>query len=250
MGKLHELLAVEGDLQGTAKKLAEEAIKTFSKPNHFLSSHQHVAMFEAEKQDKVVADVYQEMDTTVAAKLDYLSEAVAKYFDAVLQKEMTNQKAVADLVIGGATIGNNIPATFLLGMETKLRELRQVYEAIPTLAPGIPWELDETLGKGVYRMKHADEKIKTAKTFQFRVLYEATDKHPAQIEKWEDQVPVGKIITNVTSGMLSPADKSALLGRLDRMIQAVKRARTKANMVDAVEESIGARMFCYINEGT
>jgi hypothetical protein len=249
MGKLHELLAVEGDLAGTAKKLAEEAIKTFSKPNHFLSSHRHVAMFNAEEQSKVIADEHQNMDTTVTEKLDYLAEAVAKYFDAVLQKEMTNQTAVADLKIGSVTIGNKIPATFLLGMENKLKELRQVYESIPTLAPGIPWKLDETLGKGVYRMEHADEKIKTAKTFQFRVLYEATDKHPAQIEKWEDQIPVGKIITNVTSGMLSPADKSALLGRLDRMIQAVKAARCKANMADVVEESIGTRMFQYIHEG-
>jgi hypothetical protein len=49
--------------------------------------------------------------------------------------------------------------------------------------------------------------------------------------------------------MLSPADKSALLGRLDRMIQAVKAARCKANMADVVEESIGTRMFQYIHEG-
>jgi hypothetical protein len=249
MGKLHELLAVEGDLAGTAKKLTEEAIRTFGKPNHFLSSHQHIAMFDAAKQDQVIADIHQKMDTTVTEKLDYLAEAVAKYFDAVLQKEMTNQTAVADLKIGSVTIGNKIPATYLLGMENKLKELRQVYEAIPTLAPGIHWELDETLGKGVYRMKHSDEKLKTAKTFMHKVLYEATKEHKAEIEKWEEQIPVGKIITNVTSGMLSPAEKSAILGRLDQMIQAVKKARCKANMAEVVEESIGARMFQYIHGG-
>lgn len=249
MGKLHELLAVEGDLQGTAKKLMEEATKTFGKPEHFIGQHRKLQMFDASQQSQVVADEYKEMVTTVPAKLAYLSEAVAKYFDAVLQKEMTNQVANADLVVNGVTIATGIPATFLLGMESRLRELRQVIEAAPTLAPGVAWELDTTLGKGVYRQKNAEEKLKTAKTFMHKVLYEATDKHAAQIEKWEEQVPVGKYITNVTSGMFSPADKSAVLGRLDTLIQSVKKARMKANMVDTVDATIGQKLFDFILEG-
>jgi hypothetical protein len=82
-----------------------------------------------------------------------------------------------------------------------------------------------------------------------KVLYEATDKHPAQIEKWEEQVAVGKYVTNVQCGMLSPADKSTLLGRCDRLIQAVKKARMKANMVDVVDQSIGKEIFSFVFDG-
>lgn len=246
MSKLHELLAVEGDLQGIAKKLMAETIKTFGKGEHFLGAHRRLEMFDAGAQDKVVADEYKEMVTTVPDKLDYLSTALVRYFDAVLQKERTNQTAVADLVVDGQTLAASVPATFLLGMESRLRELRQVFEAAPTLAPGIAWEKDETLGKGVYRARNDDEKLKTAKTFQHKVLYEATDKHPAQIEKWEEQLPVGKYITSSTCGMFSPADKSAALGRLDNLIQAVKKARMKANMVDVVTDEIGTKLFGYI----
>jgi hypothetical protein len=249
VGKLHELLAVEGDLQGTAKKLIEESIKTFAKPEHFKGTHRHLEMFDASQQASVVADEQIEMVTTVYAKLDYLSNAVASFYDAVLQKELTNQVANSDLVVDGIVIGVAIPATFLLGLESKLKELRQAYESTPTLAPGIAWDKDETLGKGVYRMKNPEEKLKTAKTFMHKVLYDATDKHAAQIEKWEEQVAVGKYITNVTSGMLSPADKSVLLGRVDKLIQAVKKARMKANMVDTKDDVIGTRIFEFINTG-
>jgi hypothetical protein len=240
------LLAVEGDLQGIAKKLTEETIRTFAKPDHFIGQHRHLEMFDASEQAKVVADEYKEIVTTVPDKLGYLNEAVAKFFDAVLQKETTNQSAKADLVVDTIVIAKDVPATFLLGLESKLKELRQAYESAPTLAPGIAWKKDTNLGSGIYVQENPDVKLKSAKTFMHKVLYEATDKHPAQIEKWEEQIPVGKYITNVQSGMLSPADKSKLLGRIDKLIQATKKARMKANMVDVVEVAVGEAIFSYI----
>jgi hypothetical protein len=243
---MHELLAVEGDLQGTVKKLSAETIRTFNKSEGFLGQHRKLQMFDASQQDNVVADEYREMTTTVSAKLDYLSKAIVKYFDAVLQKEATNQVAVADLVVEGTILATAVPATFLLGMESRLKEFRNVLEVIPTLAPGIAWVKDETAGKGVYRIQNADEKLKTAKTFMHKVLYEATDRHPAQIERWEEQVAVGKYVTNVSSGMMSPAEKSEVLGRTDILIQAVKKARMKANMTDIVEREVGDKMFNFI----
>lgn len=246
MSKLHELLAVEGDLAGIAKKLTDETVSTFKKPDHFIGQHRHLDMFDAAEQSKVVADEYKEMVTTVVDKLDYFSKAMINYFDAVLQKETTNQNAAADLVVDNITIAKDVPATFLLGMESKLKELRTVFESAPTLAPGIAWEKDETQGRGVYRMKNADEKVKTAKSFMHKVLYDATDKHPAQIEKWEEQVPVGKYITNTTCGMLSPAEKSIYLGRIDKLIQSVKKARMQANTAEVVSCSCGDAMFKYI----
>lgn len=246
MSKLHELLAIEGDLAGIAKKITDEILSTFKKPDHFIGQHRKLEMFDAAEQSKVVADEYKEIVTTVPKKLSYLSESIIRYFDAVLQKETTNQQAKADLVVDGITIAKDVPATFLLGMESKLKELRSVFESTPTLAPGVAWEKDLAQGNDIYRMKYADEKLKTAKSFMHKVLYEATDKHPAQIEKWEEQTPVGRYITNTTCGMLSPADKSIYLGRIDKLIQAVKKARMQANMVDVVNVTCGDEIFKYI----
>jgi len=79
-----------------------------------------------------------EMTTTVHDKLEYMFGSVAEWLDAVLQKERTNQEARADIILpDGSALATDIPATFLLGMESKLKELREVFLATPTLQPGI-----------------------------------------------------------------------------------------------------------------
>jgi len=151
MSKLHELLAVEGDLEGTYKKTLQESQTQFEKhPERYFGQHQRIEMFEEGAPKE--ADVHKEMDDTVMAKVEYTTGHIIRYLDAVLQKEQTNQTASADIVVDGTTIATNVPATFLLGLETKLKNIRQqLYETIPTLQPGIAWELDETQGKGGFQ---------------------------------------------------------------------------------------------------
>jgi hypothetical protein len=247
MGKLHELLAVEGSLKGVSDKLVAEATSTFKKPEHFSGYDKLLIMFKDEDQQGVIGAEHREIVTTVHAKLDYVSETVGRYFDALLQKEKTNQQAVADVVVDGIAIVNNAPATYLLNMESRLNELRVMYDAIPTLAPGISWEEDTTIGKGVYKTKYPEETIKTAKAFKHHVLVPPTDKHPAQVEKWEEQVATGKWQTTKYSGMLTPAEKSLIIGRLDKLIMSIKKARQQANCQEIVQDEIGAKIFSYIH---
>jgi len=247
MGKLHELLAVEGDLEGTFKRIVDETIHTLSgKPDHFVAIQKKLEMFDEAKAQENLEE-RKEMVTTVLDKLDYMAGHSIRYFDAVLQKEKTNQLAKADLIVDGVTIASNVPATFLLGMETKLKRIREIYEASPTLQPGIKWEPLEFLGRGVYSASFPDVKLKTAKTFQHKILIQPTDKHPAQIEKWEEQVPVGKYTVSTQSSMLTPAKKSELIGKVDKLIQACKKARQRANCEEVIQAEIGQVIFDFIN---
>lgn len=246
MPKLHELLAVEGDLDGTYKKVLEEAKNTFAKkPAHFFGRHKKLEMFDENAPE--APDEFQEMVTTVHDKLGYVASHVVRYLDAVLQKEKTNQMATGDIVVDGTVIAKDLPATFLLGLETRLKAVRAMYEAAPTLPPGMKWEKDSNRGEHVFVMANPEEKFKTAKTFKHKVLYEATDKHPAQIEKWEEVENVGKYITETWSGMISTAGKSSLLGRIDKLIRAVKKARQRANTEEVVEISIGKELIDFIH---
>ena len=83
--------------------------------------------------------------------------------------------------------------------------------------------------------------------FKSQVLYKATVEHPAQIEKWEEQVPVGKYVKKVWSGMLTPARKSELLGNIDKLISAVKKARQRANATVVVKLNVGQKFIDFIN---
>jgi hypothetical protein len=208
MGKLHELLAVEGDLAGVSKKITDETVVTFEKkPDHFLGA---VRKYEPLKEDEPDQPTeYKELVDTVFSKLIYTKNSVSKYWDAFLQKEATNQVAKADIIVDGEVLVKDVPATALLGFETKLKDFRRVLEAIPTLQPGVAWEKDETKDPSgnVFITKHPIEKNRTVKDFAHRVLVSATEHHPAQIEKWEELKVVGKYVTTNWSSCYSGSKK-------------------------------------------
>ncbi|QIG72841.1 hypothetical protein EVB97_295 [Rhizobium phage RHph_Y65] len=250
MGKLHEILAVEGDLVGVAKKVTEEAIATFSKrADHFSETTTEQKYF-ADDEQHLNTSESKAMVTTVPAKLKYVVDPIAKFFDAYYSKEATNQIAKADIEVKGTTLFTDVPATVLLGMETKLRELRKVYESIPTLAPGVFWEKDVNREAGVYRAREPEVRFVTKKTVRPITLSPATDKHPAQIEKVNEDLPVAKKTITTWSSMMSSADKSKVLERIDTLIRAVKTARQRANGTEAISaSSFGEKIFDFIHQG-
>jgi hypothetical protein len=248
MTKLHEVLAVEANKEGIAKNIMAESVTNFkSKHNLFTGGVKVLTMNEDSDENKALEDansVVEEMSTTVAKRLSYTEGPIIDWLNVVLQKEATNQTAKADIEVDGVVIATGLPATFLLGLETKLIKVRDVYNEVPTLDPKTVWEKQED---GTHKTKHPDVKTKTQKRPQFRVLYEATKEHPAQVEKWMEEVTVGKYSTNYTSGMMTALAKSEVLGRIDKLIQAVKKARQRANNVDVVKSSVGEELFKYIN---
>lgn len=246
--KLHEILAVEGDLQGTAKKIEEETVVTFTKkPDHFLESATRIEYFNADDAGLNTQES-KAMVTTVFDKLEYTSNALARYFDAYYVKEKTNQTAVADVLVDGKAVFTGVPATVLLGMETKLKELRGVYDKAPTLQPGPFWEEDKTKQKGVYRSRDAEKRFVTKKTIRPIVLIAPTKEHPAQVEKVMEDLPVASKTVDNWSGMLSPLDKSKLLDNIDKLIRAVKAARQRANTVEVAPScDFGKNIFKIIH---
>ncbi len=251
MAKLHEVLAVESGLQTAAKKINEETIKTFGKKDeHFVETTRVVSHF-AEEDQKLDTVENKAMVTTVLDKLIYNAGPNIRALDAYLQKEATNQKAAAAIVVGDKTLAEDVPATVLLGLETKLAELRLVYEAIPTLAPGPTWNLDLAArgNGGVYAAANPDVTFRTKKTIKPITLSPATEHHPAQVQAITEDVPVAKIVTTHKSGMVTSAQKSALLERVDQLLRAVKRARQRANGTEVVKPTIGATLFDFIHSG-
>lgn len=251
MPKLHEVLAVESGLQTAAKKINEETIKTFGKKDeHFVETVTQLRHFDAED-SKLDVDDAKAMVTTVFDKLLHTVPPNVRALDAYIQKEATNQLAKADIVIDDKIIAAEVPATVLLGLETKLTELRAVYEAIPTLAPGPTWQIDSDKRKkgGVYRSMQPDVTFRTRKTIKPIIMAPATEHHPAQVQAVSEDVPVAKITKQHWSGMITSGQKSDLLERLDQLLRAVKKARQRANATPVVKRSIGKELFDFIHAG-
>jgi len=247
MAKLHEILAVEGDLRGTAATVIEEASGTFDKrPTHFLQIETATKYLD-DKDRQLDSTEHKKLETTVAEKLNYVGEMVARYYDAYLQKESTNQTAKATVEVNGKPFLTDVPVVVLLGMEQRLKELRDCYEKIPTLQPGPTWERDVNMAIGVYRSRHPEERLVTKKTKRALELSPATDKHPAQVMALDEDIPVAKRTVTTWSGMLSVYDKSMLLDRIDALIQAFKRARMRANDATLIERKMGEQIFTYLH---
>ena len=247
MGKLNQLLAVEGDLKGVANNVINETRNNFkSHPDRYFQTHTRVENIDEEDQKE--ADVHKRMDDTVVDKLEYTAKQYTKYLDAWFQKEATNQEAMADIVIEGHTLATNIPATFLLGLESKLSILRDtVYRSIPTLQPGVFWDPDPDMPDGVKKRRHPEERFRTKKVRQNHVLALATKEHPEQVQVYTEDIKVARVITDTWCSLLSSKEKSELLERVDNLIAAVKKARQKANEAEVKKVSIGDTLFNYIH---
>jgi hypothetical protein len=253
MASLHEILAVETDKEGYFKKAVPELIDLFkNKVQRFQAHSRTLKLLGEETLDKTESEKAESenvcITTTVPAELNYLSKLVADYLDIIAQKDNANCNTKADVIIDDEILLKDIPATTLLSLENKLKYIRQIYEEIPTLQPGVAWEKDLSIGKYVYKDVNPEVRAKTKKTFDFKVLVPATDKHPAQIEKWDINVDVGYYTKFRWSGMLSVADKSLLLGRLDKLIQAIKQARQRANEFKIAQIKLGDIIFKYIHK--
>jgi hypothetical protein len=247
MPKLHEVLAVEQSLSIVAKKLSNESVKTLGKDNLFTGEVKTHTMFADDAQHLVQAPMSRTVTTTVKENLHYLfHQGLSPYWDAVAQKDDANQRAVADIKIGDEVIATNVAGTTLLGLESKLSALIEVFNAMPTLAPGINWEVDVTQPEGVFKNTMVEERMQAVKVPDHKVLYPATDRHPAQIEKFERIENIGKFSLVSFSGMVSPVEKARLIKRLQTLISAVKQARQRANCVEVHDVHIGEALTGYL----
>jgi pheromone shutdown protein TraB len=92
--------------------------------------------------------------------------------------------------------------------------------------------------------------FKTKKDIEFKVAYDATKEHPAQVVPVDITVNVGKFTTKKWSGKLSSLEKAKILTRLDALIKATKRARMRANEVKVdTNAKIGEKLLNYIHRG-
>lgn len=238
MAKLHETLAVENELQNVAKKMLSESERTMGKESLFMGQIRSLTMFDQSLERENTIE-RKELTTTVDENLDFLFPHLSRYWDCVAQKDATNQIAAAEVIIDGKVMLKDISATTLLGLETKLAELRKVLMVIPTLAPGVSWELDGQAEAGVYKTEYPEKTFKSEKDVQFKEASPATKEHAAQVAQLPTTTNVGAYETIKQSGMYAPVTKARILDRLDTIRNAIKQARMRANSTNVITANVG-----------
>lgn len=245
--KLHELIAVAQNLQTQAEKTRLDLKNTFEKKkHHFVESVTKFKPTGENVQERVESQ--QSLQTTVTKELQWISEKIAAALDVGYQIDLGNQTARADVTLAnGDILLRGIPTSQLLQLEKRLNDIRDLVDSIPTLDPTQGFEPDKDKGDGIYRARTV-EKERTEKQFDFKVMVPATDKHPAQVKELSTDKVVGHIVKDEWSGMVTVADKGAMMDRVEEVIRAVKKARSRANEIeiDVRNNVIGAKILNYV----
>lgn len=171
------------------------------------------------------------------------SETLTKLFDVVATKDWANCDAKADVVVDGKVLLSQVPATYLLFLEKQLVDLHTFVKKLPVLDASESWTFDPSADCW------ATEPVSTLKTKKVprnHVKAEATEKHPAQVEVYYEDVVVGTWRTIKFSGALPARRVNELLDRVEKLQEAVKFAREEANNRDITEQKIGATVFQYL----
>lgn len=247
MAKLHELLAVESNLSTQANKTRGELIETFHKKRHLFE--EKLTTFTPNTEGAVpVKEAQSDIQSTVGKEISWVSGVLAKALDVSHQVDVANTLAKADVVTeDGDTVLKDVPATSLLQLEKRIKEVQDLVSAIPTLDPAKGFRSDEQKEKGIYQAR-AITKARTKKVPQVLELAPATKEHPRQTQVYMEDVAIGTIQEQEWSAMLTPAIKSDLLGRCDVLLRAVRKARAKANEVEVevAGNKIGKKLLDFI----
>lgn len=244
MSKLHELLAVESNLENQAAKCRSDLSATFEKKRH-LFEEKRVTFTPAGEGSQAVTETQSDIQTNVKKELDWVRTHIVKALDASYQVAEANTEARADVTLeDGTVLLTAIPATALLELEKRVAELTALVTAVPTLDPAKGFSTDAARNLYVARVVNKTRTRKEKKVF---IKYEATKEHPAQTELLDQDVVVGTIQEQEWSGLITPAEKATLIDRVEILARAVRRARSRANDVEVKSDKrVGAKLLSYV----
>ena len=177
---------------------------------------------------------------------DVLSETkklFTEFLDITATKDFANMTAKADVTVDGSVLVRDVPVPYLLFLEKQLTDLRTFVDKMPTLDESDDWRRDEATG--LFKTEPM-KTHRTAKVQEAIVLYDATEKHPAQTQLITKDVIVGYWNQVKQSGAITRGEKRKLLERIEAVLSAVKSAREEANSVEAEEKKVGGDILGYI----
>ncbi len=236
MAKLHELLAAERTRTASWNQMFADTLDKFKKADHFFSgltrrlrmlsdSDANDAIAAAERQDKPVI-------TTVQETLKDALEVFVKAENLQFQKNRAKQIATGTILWREKVWMSELPMDELLGLESRLGRLKELWLAIPTQDATRVWKATPEVGPGIYESE-PEETTKTDKQVVPVILYEKSAEHPAQVQAIGKDVTVGRFSTTRRTGAVTALQKFEALKRLDEILVEIKSARQRANQSEA-----------------
>jgi len=241
MAKLCQLIAVEKSVKNKAQTVITEAYHKIQKPALLAGISRTYRPLD-ELGEQLPAESTR-VQTTVDELIRDVSKTMIDLFDVTASKDWGNCKAVANVVVDGVTLMQNVPVTYLLFIEKKLVDIHTFVSKMPVLDPSEDWQFDPNVG---HFASKPSETMRTKKLSVPLVLAPATDKHPAQVKEVTEDKAVGTWRTVKFSGAWPAQRVADVLDRIERLQRAVKFARENANSSEVEQVNVGKCVFDFL----
>ncbi|GLY87687.1 hypothetical protein [Actinoallomurus iriomotensis] len=244
MAKLNQIIAVEKGVKSGSLRDLTDAHHGLQKPA-LLAGISRVYQPKDEEGEQLPPE-----STRVQVKAEEVirrtSEVMTRLFDVTATKDWANCTAKADITVDGRTLLRDVPVSYLLFLEKQLTDLHTFVKKLPVLDAAEAWSFDESADCWKTEPVRTN---RTKKVPRNHVKAEATDKHPAQVEVYYEDVTVGYWTTTKFSGALPARRINELIDRVERLQRAVKFAREEANGAEVTDQRTGDAIFGYLFEG-
>jgi len=241
MPKLNQIIAVEKSVKSKSIQDLTEANHAVQKPA-LLSGISRVYQPKDEEGEQLPPESTRVQVKTEEVLRD-MAATITRLFDVTATKDWANCAARADVKVDGQTLLRDVPVTYLLFLEKQLTELHTFVKKLPVLDAAETWTFDASAD--CYRTE-AVRTIRTKKVPRNHVKAEATEHHPAQVEVYYEDIPVGYWSTTKFSGALPAKRVHELADRVEKLQAAVKFAREEANSAETTDQRVGDAVFGYL----
>jgi hypothetical protein len=241
MAKLNQIIAVEKGIKSKSFQELTEAHHAVQKPA-LLSGISRTYLAKDEEGEQLPPESTK-VQTQTEDVLRQISTTLTRLFDVTATKDATNCVAKANVVVDERVLLNDVPVTYLLFLEKQLADLHTFVKKLPVLDAAESWVFADSADCWATDPVRT---IRTKKVPRNHVKAEATDKHPAQVEVYYEDIAIGYWTTVKFSGALPAKRVSTLLDRVEKLQHAVKFAREEANNTEAVDRHVGDKVFGYL----
>lgn len=248
MPKLNQIIAIEKGTKTKVNKLISVVHHKLTKKDLFSG---HARTFKPVDDDptkptgeKIPQDIMK-VKYRVSDLINEAKNSWTELFNVTAMRDYGNTIAKADVIIDDKTILSQVPVSVLLFLEKQLDDLNAFMSKLPSLDPGEEWEYDPN--QDMFSTKPS-ESIKYKRVTRPLVLYDATERHPAQVKEITEDILHGMWNTIKYSTALKTQDINKYVERVEKLRKAVKFAREDANSQELSKKDIGGPIFNYIFE--
>lgn len=242
MTKLNQVIAVVNGKKTRTQRELTDLHKVCQKPELFNGFHKTYQPLD-EEEGETLPPESKVVQFSVDDVLTQCREKLSGLIDVVATQDYANCEAKADVVVDETTVAKDVPVSHLLFLEKQLNDIHTFVDKLPVLDPSIEWKRDDNRDAFV-----TDNLVsnRTKKVMKNHVKAPATDKHPAQVDVFTEDVVVGHWNTVKLSGAMRASDKKEMLERVEKVQESVKKAREEANMLEVENKNVAGGIFDFI----